>query len=109
LQEYEKKINHQLSKGEDEELENEHLKPDLNAKMKEELKKHKEEQLILKENKQTIVEFLLDNKDLIRVEDLKIYEPIYKCYRERGYQIVIHYQYYLQNCSSNYKNRNLVM
>ena len=34
LQEYEKKINHQLSKEEDEELENEHLKPYLNAKMK---------------------------------------------------------------------------
>ena len=53
--------------------------------MKEELKKHKEEQLILlKENKQNIIDFIIDNKDSIRIEDLKIYEPIYKCYREKG-------------------------
>ena len=53
--------------------------------MKEELRKHKEEQLILlKENKQNIIDFIIDNKDSIRIEDLKIYEPIYKCYREKG-------------------------
>ena len=85
LQEYEKKINHQLSKKEDEELENENLKPDLNLKMKEELKKYKEEQLILlKDNKKNIIDFIVCNKDTVRAEDLKAYEPIYKCYREKG-------------------------
>ena len=85
LQEYQKKINHKLSIEEDEELEIECLKPELKTKMKEEIRKHKEEQLlILKENKQTIIDFLIDNKDAIKIEDLKIYEPIYKCYRKRG-------------------------
>ena len=85
LQEYEKMINHQLSKEEDEILENENLKPELKAKMKEELKKHKEEQLILlKDNKQNIIDFIISNKDAVKVEDLKTYEPIYKCYREKG-------------------------
>ena len=51
-----------------EELEIEYLKPDLNAKMKEELKKHKEEQLILlRYNKQNIIDFIVYNKDSIRV------------------------------------------
>ena len=85
LQEYQKKINHKLSIEEDEELEIECLKPELKTKMKEEIRKHKEEQLVLlKENKQNIIDFIIDNKDLIRIEDLKIYEPIYKCYRKRG-------------------------
>jgi hypothetical protein len=35
------------NKNTKEELDIKHIKPDLNAKMKEELKKHKEEQLIL--------------------------------------------------------------
>ncbi|HEX2409219.1 MAG TPA: hypothetical protein VHJ38_18615 [Nitrososphaeraceae archaeon] len=53
--------------------------------MKEEIKKHKEEQLILlKETKWIIIDFIISNKQLIRVDDLKIYEPIYKCYREKG-------------------------
>jgi hypothetical protein len=46
------------------------------------------EQKTLKQNQQSIIDFLLDNKDLIRVEDLKIYEPAYKCYREKGNCIV---------------------
>ena len=85
LQEYEKENNHQLEK-EQEELEIEYLKSELKAKMKEELKKHKEEQLILlKEYRQNIIDFIIDNKNSIRVEDLKIYEPIYNCYRtEKG-------------------------
>jgi hypothetical protein len=73
------------SKNTKEEVYIKHLKPNLKAKIKEELKKHKKGQLILlKENKQTIIDFLIDNKDLIKVEDLKIYEPIYECYREKG-------------------------
>ena len=90
LQEYEKKINHQLSKEEEvEELANENLKPELKLKIKEEFKKHKEEQLILlKDNKQNIINFLSGNKDSIRVEDLKIYESVYKCYREKGNCII---------------------
>jgi hypothetical protein len=39
---------------------------------------------LLKENKQRIIDFLLYNKDSIKIQDLKIYEPIYKCYREKG-------------------------
>jgi hypothetical protein len=67
-----------------EELDIEHLKPDLKLKIKEEFKKHKEEQLILlKENKPNIIDFVLDNKESIRIEDLKIYEPVYKIYREK--------------------------
>jgi hypothetical protein len=86
LQEYEKKINHQLSKEEDEGLENENLKQELNAKMKEEFKKSiREQQILLKENRQNIINFIINNKDSIRIEDLKIYEPIYKCYRQKGY------------------------
>ena len=86
IEEFEKRL---LDKKSEKELENEiyneNMKPKLNIQMKEEFKQHQEEQLILlKENKQNIIDFLLDNKDSIRIEDLKIYEPIYKCYREKG-------------------------
>jgi hypothetical protein len=85
LQEYEK----QLDK-EPEELQNEvingNLKPDLTIQMKEEIRKYKEEQLIiLKEYPQNIIDFIIDNKNSIRIEDLKIYEPIYKCHRKKGH------------------------
>jgi hypothetical protein len=66
------------------ELVNEHLKSELKV-LKEEFKAHKKQQLILlKQNKQNIIDFIIDNKDSIKIEDLKIYEPIYKCYREKG-------------------------
>ena len=39
---------------------------------------------MLKENKQNIIDFIIDNKDSIKIEDLKIYEPVYICYREKG-------------------------
>lgn len=75
---------HSKKTVEDEELEIEDLKPELKTKMKEEIGKHKEEQLkLLKEYKQNIIDFLSGNKDSIRVEDLKIYEPIYKCYQKK--------------------------
>ena len=71
------------------ELNNEHLKPDPKLKIKEKLEKSKrEQQILLKENKQNIIELIIDNKESIRVEDLKIYEPIYKCYREKGNCII---------------------
>jgi hypothetical protein len=80
------KLEYLLQEYEKEEIDNDNIKLDLNAKMKEELKKHKEEQLLLlKENKQNIIDFIIDNKDSIRIEDLKSYEPIYKCYREKGH------------------------
>jgi hypothetical protein len=67
------------------ELNNAYLKPEIKSKIKEEFEKSKREQLILlKENKQRIIDFLLYNKDSIRIEDLKIFEPVYKCYREKG-------------------------
>jgi hypothetical protein len=44
----------------------------------------REQQILLKDNKEDIIDFLLNNKDSIRIEDLKIYEPIYKCYQEKG-------------------------
>jgi hypothetical protein len=62
--------------------ENRHIKK---LKEQEELEKSDIKQLILlKQNKQTIIDFLLDSKDSIRIEDLKVYGPIYKCYREKG-------------------------
>jgi ubiquinone biosynthesis protein COQ9 len=57
----------------------------LNSKIKEELEKnYREQQILLKDNKNAIIDFITDNKDSIRLEDLKIYEPVYKCYREKG-------------------------
>jgi hypothetical protein len=51
---------------------------------KEELEKsHREQLTLLKNHKQNIIDFLLRNKDSIRIEDLKICEPIYKCYRQK--------------------------
>jgi hypothetical protein len=68
-----------------EESDNEKLISNLKAQIKNELAKHeKKQQILLKDNKQNIINFLVDNKDSIRVEDLKIYEPVYKCYREKG-------------------------
>ena len=68
-----------------EELDNEKLISNLKAHIKYELEEQeKEQQILLKENKQIIIDFFIDNKDSIRIEDLKIYEPIYKCYREKG-------------------------
>jgi hypothetical protein len=73
------------SKNTVEELDIEYLKPDLKSKIKNELEKNYREQLILlKENKQNIINFIIDNRDSIRIEDLKSYEPIYKCYRQKG-------------------------
>ena len=65
---------------EDDKLDIEHLKPDLKEKIKEELEKsNREQKILLKENKQSIIDFIIDNRDCIRIEDLKIYEPVYKC------------------------------
>jgi hypothetical protein len=76
------KISH--SKNTDE-LENENIKADLKIKITEDYKNYNEEQqILLNENKQNIIDFIIDNKDSIKIEDLKIYEPIYKCYREKG-------------------------
>ena len=72
-----------------EELDNENLKSNLKLRIQEELKKQEEEQqVLLKENKQNVIDFLLDNKDSIRIENLKIYEPVYKCYRKKGNCII---------------------
>ena len=72
----------------------------------EELKKHEEEQLILlKENKQNIIDLLSANKDSIRVEDLKINEPFYKCYCEKGNCIICNSlsNIICKNCDDNHK------
>jgi hypothetical protein len=56
------------------ELDNEKLISNLKAQLKDELEEHeKEQQILLKENKQNIIDFIIDNKDSIRIEDLKIY------------------------------------
>ena len=53
--------------------------------MKEGLEKCNREQLILlRDNKQNIIDFLLNNNNSVSVEDLKVYEILYKCYREKG-------------------------
>jgi hypothetical protein len=62
-----------------------HKGENCHSKKIEELEKsHGEQVTLLKENKQNIIDFLLANKDSILIEDLKSYEPIYKCYREKG-------------------------
>ena len=67
-------------------LENKNIKLDLNKKIKEGLEQsHREQQILLEENKQNISDFLLDNIDSIRLDDLKIYEPVYKSYRQKGH------------------------
>ena len=43
-----------------------------------------EQKILLKENRQNIINFIIYNKDSVRVEDLKIYEPVYKCYQKKG-------------------------
>jgi hypothetical protein len=102
---------HSKNKGEQsvKELDIEHQQPDLKSKIKEELEKSDiEQQILLKENKQNIIDFLLGNKDSIRIEDLKSYEPIYKCYREKGncYICNILSNIICKNCCNNYNNNN---
>lgn len=61
------------------------MKRDLKAQIKYKLEKQeKEQQILFKQNKQNVIDFLIDNKDSIRIEDLKIYEPVYKSHREKG-------------------------
>jgi hypothetical protein len=86
IEEYEKQqLDKELEEGSENEINNENLKSELKIQMKEEFKKYNKEQLtLLKENKQHIVDFIIDNRDSIRIEDLKTYEPIYKCYRKKG-------------------------
>jgi hypothetical protein len=43
----------------------------------------REQQILLKDNKETIINFILSNKDSVKIGDLN-YEPIYKCYRQKG-------------------------
>jgi hypothetical protein len=63
------------SKNKIEESDNEKLISNPKSKIKEELEKSYREQLILlKENKQNIIDFILENKESIKVKDLKIYE-----------------------------------
>jgi hypothetical protein len=87
IEEFEKRLlDKELEKKQENEIYNENLKPELKIQIKEEFKPHQEEQLILlKENKQNIIDFLSANKESIKIEDLRIYEPIYKCYREKGH------------------------
>jgi hypothetical protein len=105
VQEYVKENNHQLEK---EGIDNYNIKVDPNTKIKEEFEKSKREQkILLKENKQNIIDFILDNKESIKIEDLKIYEPIYKCYREKGHCIYCNTTTNIicKNCSNyNYNN-----
>ena len=108
IEECEKRLLDQESEEElESEINNGNLKPILTIQQKEEFKKHKEGQLILlKENKQNIVNFIIDNKDSIRIEDLKIYEPIYKCYRKkRNCHICNNLSNIIcRNCSNYYNN-----
>jgi hypothetical protein len=67
-----------------------------------------EQQILLKDYKGNIIDFIIDNKKSIRVEDLKIYEPIYKCYREKENCDIcnnISNIIYINRCNSqNYSN-----
>ena len=84
LEEYEKQLLDKEQQKEQEELEIEYIKPELKAKIEKDIRKHIEEQLILlKDNKQNIIDFIIDNKDSIKVEDMRIYGSVYKCYRKK--------------------------
>jgi hypothetical protein len=85
-------------------------KPDLNIKIKDESEKSDREQLILlKENKQNIIDFIIDNKDAIKVEDLKIYKSIYKCCREKGNCLICSRlsNIICTNCFNNYNDKEI--
>ena len=98
------------NKSTKEELDMKHIKPNLKEQIKYELEEHeKKQQILLKENKQIILEFLLDNKDSIRIEDLKIYEPIYKCYRQKGICDICNVltNIICRNCNRYYNNKEV--
>jgi hypothetical protein len=89
---------------------NENLKADFEDKIKEEFEKSVREQLILlKESRQDIIDFLSGNKDSIKIEDLKIYEPVYKCYREKGNCIICNTisNIICINCCNHYNNEEI--
>ena len=78
--------------------------------MKEELEKnHREQLILLKENKQNIIDFIIDNKDAIKVEDLKIYESIYKYCREKGNCLICSRlsNIICTNCCNNYNGKEI--
>ena len=76
---------HSKNTGEGELDSNEKLLSNLKAKIKEDLEEQgKEQQILLKENKQNIIDFIIGNKESIKIEDLKIYGLVYKCYRKKG-------------------------
>jgi hypothetical protein len=88
---------------------NEKLISNLKEQIKDELEKQeKEQQILLKENKQNIIDFIVGNKDSIRIEDLKIYEPVYKCYREKGNCIICNTltNIICTSCSNNSNHMN---
>jgi hypothetical protein len=66
---------------------------------------YREQQILLKDNREAIIDFIIGNKDSIRIEDLKIYEPIYKCYREKGNCIICNSlsNIICKNCNDNHK------
>jgi hypothetical protein len=81
------------AKGDDKDnVDYSHKGKNSDSQIKEQLgKSNKEQQKILlnKENsRQNIIDFIINNKDSIRIEDLKISEPFYKCYREKGNCII---------------------
>ena len=83
------------SKNTEQVLDKEYPKADFKSENNRRVKKSNREQLILlKQNKQTIIDLIIDNKNSIKIEILKIYEPVYKCYREKG-------NCYIYNSSSN--------
>lgn len=63
------------------------------------------EQQIVKDNRDIILDFTLNNKDSIKVEDLKVSEPIYKCYKEKSKCSIcgILSNIYCINCENNDK------
>ena len=94
------------SKSIGDELDIEYLKPELKLKIKELEKSDREQLILLKQNKQRMIDFLLYNIDSIRLEDLKIYEPIYKYYRKKGNCYICNNlaNIICKNCYNNYNN-----
>ncbi|HSF51556.1 MAG TPA: hypothetical protein VLA74_12405 [Nitrososphaeraceae archaeon] len=77
---------HSKNNTSEEGLDNEKLISILKTQIKEDEleEQEKEQKIFLKENRQNIIDFIIENKDVIRIEDLKIYGSVYKCYREKG-------------------------
>ena len=94
------------AKGEDKDnVDYSHKDENSDSQIKEHLGKSNKEN-----SRQNIIDFIINNKDSIRIEDLKISEPFYKCYREKGNCIICNSlsNIICTNCCNNHNVNNEV-